>query len=146
MSIPCLLQLTSCVVKKSDTSNVAFIAFSLCIYFGWKEKDNICDSRFTEHCTWSYNNLPNSPDDGGSRFNWKVRVCQSDNMSLYPITHYHKKWQLQTESYITSAIYTCTLRQQWKKSHFGSQVHPPPTQISNTVIHASCLHQKISYF
>jgi hypothetical protein len=34
-----LLQLTSCEVKKSDTSNVAFIAFSLCIYFGWKNKN-----------------------------------------------------------------------------------------------------------
>jgi len=34
---------------------------------------------------------------------WDV-LCQPDNMSLHPVTHYHKKWQLQTESYITSAI------------------------------------------
>lgn len=140
MSIPHLLQLTSCVVKKSDTSNVAFIAFSLCIYFGWKKKDNICDSRFTEHCIWSYNNLLDSRNDGGSRFNWKVCVCQSDNMSMHPITYYHKKWQLQTELYVTSAIYTGTHRQERKKSHFGSEVHPPLTQISNTAIYALCLH------
>jgi len=57
-----------------------------------------------------------------------------------------KKWQLQTKLYITSAIYTGTHRQQRKKSHFGSEVHPPLTQISNTAIYALCLHKRTLYF